>query len=283
MPSLTTDDSFNSRYSSRIRPALTSFADEVCATIARLFAYVGVLALFGILGVHTWNQLQVEWTEEPGLEAAGLEAGWSVVGQAAPAFTLSRQSISDKSDKSEVYTVLRHPSGGRRDVLRWSRLGGEPLAELEIYRPGAEYGSPTAARAELARRMPTPSAQLESSKLDSGELASAGTIETKFGSIALLRQAGTRDGAASCLGFLKRIDDPALQISGWSCQGESLPTRRSSVECMLSRLMPLSSGNEPKLAQLFAGADAPRGSCASPTGSADWISAAGAPALRGSF
>ena len=36
----------------QIHPALTSFADEVCGTLARLFAYVGVLALFGILGLH---------------------------------------------------------------------------------------------------------------------------------------------------------------------------------------------------------------------------------------
>ena len=46
--------------SDRIHPALTSFADEVCATLARLFAYVGALALFGILAVHAWDQLQID-------------------------------------------------------------------------------------------------------------------------------------------------------------------------------------------------------------------------------
>ena len=47
-------------YSGQIHPALTSFADEVCATLARLFAYMGALALLGILGIHGWDQLQVD-------------------------------------------------------------------------------------------------------------------------------------------------------------------------------------------------------------------------------
>jgi hypothetical protein len=274
MQSFTTDDDlFHSRSSSKIRPALTSFADEVCATVARLFAYVGVLALFGILGVHAWNQLQFERAEEPSLETA-----WSIAGRASPDFALSRQDGSDKSDDSKAYLVLRHPAGGRKDVLRWSGARAQPLAELEIYRPGAEYGSATTARADLARRMPAPD-----SRHGVAELESAGTIESKFGSVALLRQAGTGTGAASCLGFLKRIDAPALQISGWSCQGDSLSTRRADIDCMLSRLVSARDRNEPKLAQLFARAELPPGSCPSVTVSADWMTGASAPSLRGSL
>ncbi len=43
--------------SNRIYPALTSFADECCGTLARLFVYVGALALLAIVGIHFWDQL----------------------------------------------------------------------------------------------------------------------------------------------------------------------------------------------------------------------------------
>ncbi len=36
-------------------PTLTSFAGEVCATLARLFAYVGSVALPAILTLHFWE------------------------------------------------------------------------------------------------------------------------------------------------------------------------------------------------------------------------------------
>jgi hypothetical protein len=268
MQSFSADDPTYSRHSGPIRPALTSFADEVCATVARLFVYVGVLALFGILGVRAWDQLQVEPAAEPASEAA-----WSVADRSPPAFALSPLDASNKNEKSDSYIVFRHPLGGRRDVMRWPAPDQKTVAELEIYRPGAEYGPAEVARGELAARMLGPGAEIEA----------AGVIESKFGRIALLRQAGAREGAGSCLGFFKRIDNPALQLSGWSCRGNGLPARRAAIDCMLSRLMLLSAGNEPKLAELFAHAELRRGSCSSTTASADWITDAGNPSLRGTF
>ncbi|MGH6754287.1 MAG: hypothetical protein ACREDP_19195, partial [Bradyrhizobium sp.] len=50
-------DPANSYYTTRIHPALTSFADEVCGTLARLIAYVMTLALFAIGGLALWEQL----------------------------------------------------------------------------------------------------------------------------------------------------------------------------------------------------------------------------------
>lgn len=50
-------DPASSSLPTKIHPALTSFADEVCATVARLFAYVGTLAFIAILAVHFWQQL----------------------------------------------------------------------------------------------------------------------------------------------------------------------------------------------------------------------------------
>ena len=251
--------------SSTSHPAPTDFADEVCATVARLFAYVGVLMLFGILGLHAWDQLRVNFAAEP-----AEPAGWRIADRSFPAFALSPRDISDKTEKSYAYMILRHASGGRKDIFRWA--GGErPAAELEIYRPGNEYSPAPTAQAELATRMLAGGAELEP----------AGTIESKFGSVALLRPASGGEGAGSCLGYLKRMDDPALQISGWSCQGDGLPARRAAIACMLSRLTLLTSGNEPRLAEDFARAELQRGDCAA--ASADWLTAAANPGLRGAF
>ena len=260
------EESARSPYPGKIHPKLTSFADEFCATLARLFAYVGVLALVGILGTQAWNELLIDLAAD-----APPPPGWSVADRSYPAFALSPPDAADKSEKPDTYVILRHPGGGRKDVLRWSGPREKPAAELEIYRAGSEYGPVSSARAELAARMATAGTTLEA----------AGVIESKFGDVALLRPAGEREGTGSCLGFLKRLDGPALQMSGWSCQDDSLPARRATINCMLSRLVLLTSGNDPKLAEVFASAELKRSACAS--GPTDWLTEAANPSLRGAF
>ena len=254
--------------SGQIHPKLTNFADEVCATLARLFVYVGVLALFGILGIHGWGQLRIDLTTD-----AAPPPGWNVADRSYPAFALSPPDAPDKTEKPDTYVILRHPLGGRKDILRWSGSTAKPAAELEIYRPGSEYGSASAARGDLAARMAAPDTALEA----------AGVIESNFGSVALLRPAGEREGHGSCLGFLKRIDDPALQLYGWSCQSGSLPARRATIDCVLNRLVLLTAGNAPKLAETFARAELTRGACASAATSGSWMTEAANPSLRGAF
>jgi hypothetical protein len=257
----------NPDFPTRIHPALTSFADECCGMLARLIAYVGALALLAIVGIHLWDQLPVDEAAEP-----GAKADWSVASRAYPAFAVSQ---FDLPEKSKTYEIFRHPEGGRKDVFRWTVQGEKPVAELEIYRPGAEFDQSGPAAIETARRM-----------LPEGwrELEAAGIIESKFGAVRLLRQAGGADNARDCLGFVKRLDEPNLQISGWSCQGDGLPARRAAIGCVLSRLILLTAGNDPKLAELFARAELRRGSCAAsaPTvASVDWVTSAENPALRG--
>jgi hypothetical protein len=208
--------------STQIHPALSSFADECCATLARLLAYVGTLALLAIVSIHLWDQLPADERPE-----ASAKPGWSVASRSHPAFAVSQ---FDLPEKTEAYEILRHPQGGRKDVFRWAVRGEKPVAELEIYRPG--------------------------------------------------------DGARSCLGFIKRIDQPLLQLSGWSCQGDTLPARRAAIGCILSRLMLLTAGNDPKLAELFARAELKRASCApsaTSAPSADWVTGAENPLLRGTL
>jgi hypothetical protein len=258
------------------RPALTSFADEVCATVARIFAYVGTVALFGILGVHLWTQYHAMRMADPAAKASWA-AGWSVAGRSHPAFAVSQL---DPPDISASYTILRHPEGGRKDILRWTNVLNRPVAELEIYHPGGEFDPSSPAGADLAARMP---------QIDAPELEAAGIVESKFGTVALLRPVASKesvkesvkDGADACLAFSKRIDDPALQISGWTCQGADWPARRAAIGCMLNRLTLLTAGHAPKLAELFARAELKRGSCtANPS---DWVTGAETPRLRGTF
>jgi hypothetical protein len=119
------------------------------------------------------------------------------------------------------------------------------------------------------------------------ELEAAGVVDSKFGTVTLLHLVRNPDGAKACLGFIKRFGDPALQISGWSCQGSGPTARRAAIGCMLNRLTLLAAGNEPKLAELFARAEElRRGSCAAaatPAVSADWVMGAENPRLRGSL
>ncbi len=261
----------NSYYPNRIHPALTGFADEFCGMLARLIAYVGTLALLVIVGVHLWDRL-------PEMTFAGpaAPAVWSVASRSQPAFAV--ESL-DSSEKTVSYEFLWHPEGGRKDIFRWGPPGVWPVAELEIYRPGAELGQSASVTAGLAGRMGA-----EPDADGRFNIEAAGVIDSKFGSVTLLRLAGSSD-ARSCLGFVKRFDEPQLQISGWSCQSGALPARRAAISCGLNRLMLLTAGNDPKLAEMFAHAELRRGSCADPASaiSADWVTTAQNPLLRGAL
>jgi hypothetical protein len=248
------------RFASLNHPALTSFVDEVCTTFARPFAYMGTLALLGILTIHGWDRLQLVLADVP-----AAKPGWSPVGRSYPAFALA---VANSREKPVSYTIFRHPEGGRKDVLRWMDTG-KLVAELEIYRLGSEFDPATGAG--LAARMG-----------GTAELETAGVLDSKFGAVSLLRQAGVAD-PTSCLAFFTRIDDPALQLTGFSCQGDGLPARRAAIGCMLDRLTALNSGNEPKLAEFFAQAELKRGGCAPARLMADWMSANDNPHLRGAF
>jgi hypothetical protein len=251
----------------QIHPALNSFADECRRMLVHLAVYLGILALLAIIGAHLWGELP----DSAGLEPAA-KAGWSLATRSHPAFAVSQ---FDLYGKTETYEIFRHPEGGRKDVLRWAGQGEKPVAELEIYRPDGESSGSGPAVAEIAARMNSEGWR---------ELEAAGVIESKFGPVMLLRLAVDASDAASCVGFIKQLDEPNLRISGWSCQGDDMPARRAAVGCMLNRLILLTSGNEPKLAELFARAELRRGSCtALPSTSADWVTGAQNPNLRGAL
>lgn len=87
----------------QIHLALANFADEVVGTLARLFAYVGALALFAILALAGLGQLPDLRDDEP-----AEKPGWAEASRSHPAFALSRL---DSSEKTASYTIFRHPEG----------------------------------------------------------------------------------------------------------------------------------------------------------------------------
>lgn len=262
-------DPAHSHYTTRIHPALTSFADEVCGTLARLCAYVMTLALLAIVGIGLWDQLPDAMAIEP-----PTQGGWSPDFRAVRAFAVSQANLHNKT---EAYEISRHPEGGRKDMFRWRGADSKPVAELEIYRPGGEFQQAGSAVAEIASRM---------DPHGNRELEAAGVVDSKFGTVTLLRLLGGADTARTCLGFAKRIDDLPLRISGWSCLGDDLPARRAAVGCMLNGLILLNARNDAKLAELFALAEVRRGDCAAsgvPALSADWITGTDNARLRGTL
>lgn len=252
-----------------IHPALHSFADECTAVIGRLLAYVGAIALIAIIGNQLLANLPVVWE----VASPATRPGWSPAAHAYPAFAVTQ---FDKSLKTVTYDILRHPGGGRKDIMRWAPGPGEkPVAELELYRPGAEIEEAGPSVADVASRMNPDRTQ---------GIAATGVIDSKFGYVSLLDFADEPADRRTCLGFHKDFDD--LRISGWSCQAGRPLVRRAAIGCMLDHLILLTAGNDAKLAELFAHAELKRGACkaaATSTASADWVTSPQNPRLRGSF
>jgi hypothetical protein len=247
---------------------LNRFGDECRGMLVHLAAYLGVLVLLVIIGAHLWGQGPDSAGNEP-----AAKAGWSLATRSHPAFAVSQ---FDSYGITEAYQIFRHPEGGRKDVLRWAAQGEKAVAELEIYRPGKESSGTATGIAEIAARLEPEGRR---------EWEATGVIDSKFGPVTLLRLADDANDAASCLGFIKHLDEPDVRISGWSCQGDDIPARRAAVGCMMNRLILLTSGNEPKLAESFARAELRRGNCAAatPSTAADWVTGAQNPKLRGSL
>ena len=248
--------------------ALASFVDDVYGTLARLCAYLVTLALMAVCGIALWEHL-------PAVEA--MEAApktWSQASRTAPAFAVSQLVLPRKT---ETYEILRHPAGGRKDVFHWTGPGGTPVAELEIYRPGEEIDQVGSPAGYLAARMDPAGPR---------ELEAAGLVDSKFGPVTLFRRIGGADAGRACLRFYRHVDEPKFRLSGWSCLGEDLPARRTAIGCMLNRLVLLTAGNDAKLTELFARAEIRRSDCpasGAPALSADWVTGADNPQLRGTL
>lgn len=250
----------------RVHPALRSFGRECEAVFVRLLAYFGgMLTLAAIVsGLSSKAPDIVAFQAEPAPET------WTQVHRPYPAFSVV---ASDFVGKTETYSILRHPRGGRRDLMRWSDGEGVPAAGLAFYRPGTEDevrdAASEAAFADIATVRP-------------GSLQPIGLIESKFGAIQLFGLTETSSGAArQCVAFLKSFAEPQLRFSGLFCSGDTGASVRSQIVCVVNRLNLLSAGGDPRLADLFAKAELKGRECKGQRGPGDWISAMADPGLRG--
>jgi hypothetical protein len=111
---------------------LRSFCDEISATLARLLAYIGAVAVIAAAAAKVFGV--------PGVEASVDHAArpdWIAVERPHRAFVLLLPEFPNEPEPS--YAMHRHASGGgRKDILSW----GEPESPgsrllIEIYRPGS--------------------------------------------------------------------------------------------------------------------------------------------------
>lgn len=248
---------------------------EAGAIAIRLAAYLGALAAIAIVAVRLFPVAQ-----SSALTATPARLQWASVERPHAAYAVA---FPDIADPKPGYTVLRSPGGGRKDVATFEGQGKSAgrSAVIEVYRPGSELSRFDPPRDEIVARAAQAGAVEDAT--------SAPALESRFGPMALvdftLVQNGVRRG---CLGFVGRVSEPELQISGWFCNAGPGIVARPAVACGLDRLTLLSAGNDPRLAQFFARAELKGATCnpkyasaGTPFRQADWLSGRQETRLRG--
>jgi len=229
-----------------MHPALHSWREELPATLVRVLAYVGGIAVLSIAAA--------QFFQSPPMMAAITPVNrspWIEVERPFPAFALS---VPEAAGVASHYAIRRHADGGgRKDILELGEPdGGAPYLQIEVYRPGNE-----------ARRFADAKREILAGAIALGPTAVTvdDPLTSKFGSLAIVRFDTAKGTPRHCLGFVRAYDDPRLQLSGWFCQGGAEFIDRSTLACALDRLSLLSAGSEPKVGALFAQADLNRSYC----------------------
>ena len=156
----------NSSGADQLRRRSAAARWRVCCAYVRTLALLAISAsLLGpVAGRHARS--------EPPPNRAGAQAARS-----HPAFAVSQ------FDLSKVKQRLTRSSGIPKAAARTSSAGAapaaQPVAELEIYRPGGEFDQAGSTAGDLAARMDPAGAR---------ELEAAGVIDSKFGTVTLLRR-----------------------------------------------------------------------------------------------
>ena len=254
---------------------LRNFAEELHATLARLLAYLGALAILAVAAAELFDT-------PIGMEAAAppvVKSDWIDVGKPFPSFELSLPELAESEPR---YSIRRHADGGgRKDVISFGDTPGS-LAQvmIEIYRPARELDRFADPQSEIVARA------AELGPVDSVQASEA--IASKFGPFwTLAFRARAPGGARQCLGFVRAFEDPRLQIAGWSCKPERDVVDRGLIACALDRLALLAAGSDLRTGELFAVAERDRTFCGqrdpllAATPRRDWVSARPEPKLRG--
>lgn len=175
---------------------------------------------------------------------------WLVIERPAPAFEANLPELSEDAR----YTIKRHSGGGgRKDILTFGEPGRSlRYVMLEIYRPGTELSHFADPASEIAANA--------GAFGPAGDVRVSLPIETKFGQMETVDFAVGRFGGGHCVGFVRHFNMPRLQISGVSCNMDTI-VDRGAVRCMLDRLTLLSSGSDRNVAEVFARAEVNRTFC----------------------
>ena len=229
-----------------MHPALHSWRDELPATLVRLLAYVGGLAVLSTVAAQVFQSPPVMSTITP-----VHRSPWIEIERPFPAFALT---IPEATDVPFHYAIRRYAQGGgRKDILELGEPdSAAPYLQVEIYRPGNE-----------SRRFDEPQAAIAESAAALGpiDLKSDEPLTSKFGPLDIVTFDTANGTPRRCLAFVRAYDDPRLQLSGWFCQGGADFVERSTLACALDRLSLLSAGSEPKVGALFAQIELNRAFC----------------------
>jgi hypothetical protein len=235
-----------------VQDASCTIPGDIRATIVRLFAYMGALAILAIAAASLFRP-------PAGVAAMPVKPlpEWVNVERPHPAFDMQMPELAAEDFN---YAILRrNADGARKDVLTWGGpAAGGPYVMVEIYRPSAASEGFIDAPSEIAARI------VGFDVTD--DVKPAGALDSKFGPVQLVDFAiampGTHNGRQRrCLGFARPFRDPSMQIAGWYCSADDAAVNRATLGCALDRLTMLFSGGDPKVAGLFAHAELKRTFC----------------------
>jgi hypothetical protein len=185
-----------------------------------------------------------------GVEAAVepvARSNWIALERPQRAFVLLLPEFPNEPEPG--YAILRHPGGGRKDVLTWGNPAQPAsILRIEIYRPANEGRDSSRST-------------LEASAPETEELGTVTakeprpTIASKFGELALTEfSAQSKGQTRRCVGFARTFDAPRLRIAGWYCKGTDEIIDPAFIACALDRLTLIAAGSDPKVYESRAGA-----------------------------
>ena len=232
-----------------MEPESCTVPGDIRATIVRILAYMGALAILAIAAASFFQAPEgVAAVEQP-----APQPEWVNVERPHPAFDLQMPELGDGAAD---YAILhRLADGARKDVLAFGAPAAPgPYATVEIFRPGTASARFIDAPSEIAARIVAFSI--------TDDVKPAGEIDSKFGAVPLVDFAIAVNGRQRrCLGFALPFDQPPMQISGWYCSPGEEAVDRTTLACALDRLTILSAGGDSDLAGLFANAELKRTFC----------------------
>jgi hypothetical protein len=236
-----------------VPPASYSIPGDIRATLVRLLAYMGGLAVLAVAAVSLFAA-PADIVAALG-SASAQRPAWGTVERPYPAFELLMPELAGSTYN---YAIQRRAKdGARKDMLSWGELADAgpqagPYVMVEIYRPATASDRFLDASSEIATRI-VDYAVTDDVKPD-------GQVDSKFGPVPLVDFAvAPHEQGRRCLGFARTFDQPAMQIAGWYCSAGHEVVDRAMVACLLDRLT-LVNGDA-KLAEMFARAEVKRTFC----------------------